>query len=293
MTAATDPYYMPDAKLPLWQAIQLAYTTYFHFFVDVMRIAWLWVVTCILSTGITSYVQRSYAVAFAESHSDALPGRIEWPTGIVVLLLVSSLLPLIGSISIAVAWHRRLILGERPRLSGSNVATVELWRYIGTTVAIWMVIWIPGLIMFFALVGLSTVATALGKAGAGLSVISFLANFAGVLVLVAMMLRLSLLLPAMAVGNRHLTVTQALRRTRGNTWRIGWGLMACTLVPMLIIHLAVLALTGFPDPRSGSGGGLLALSTTVNVAYVAYYLLVMPIAIGFLSIAYRHFFART
>ncbi len=48
-----------------------------------------------------------------------------------------------AGVSIAVAWHRRIILGEQPGFSGSNVATKSLWRYDGVGFAIGLIAFLP------------------------------------------------------------------------------------------------------------------------------------------------------
>src|ERR1700675_1808838 len=55
----------------------------------------------------------------------------------------------------------------------------------------------------------------------------------------AVTLRLSLLLPARAVGDLDLTFKETWKRTSGNTWRIFWGIPACTIPPILALQLPV------------------------------------------------------
>jgi hypothetical protein len=103
------------------------------------------------------------------------------------------------------------------------------------------------------------------------------------------LLRFSLLLPARAIGDLGLTFRQAWHQTRGNTWRLFWGIVICTIPPVMIGIIVVLCVVGFPNPQTlveGFTGGWIASS----VIYNAFYLLILPISIGFLSHAYRHFF---
>ncbi len=42
-------------------------------------------------------------------------------------------------VSIAVAWHRLVILNERPGCSGCNIATKDLWRYVAAAIALFLI----------------------------------------------------------------------------------------------------------------------------------------------------------
>jgi hypothetical protein len=106
----------------------------------------------------------------------------------------------------------------------------------------------------------------------------------------AVMLRLSLLLPARAVGDLGLTFKQTWNRTRGNTWRIFWGIFACTVPATILAQIALFTLVGFPTPAMFGGEAFVERMTVTGTVFMVYYLLIVPIGIGFLSHSYRHFF---
>jgi hypothetical protein len=106
----------------------------------------------------------------------------------------------------------------------------------------------------------------------------------------AVMLRLSLLLPARAVGDLGLTFKETWNRTRGNTWRIFWGIAACTMLPMLAAQIALL---GFLMPGIFAGEAFVGRMAVTSTIFIVYYLLILPIGIGFLSHSYWHFFKWT
>jgi hypothetical protein len=58
---------------------------------------------------------------------------------------------------------------------------------------------------------------------------------------------------------------------------------------LLLIQIATLTTIGFPGPGF-AGQDFVAQMTVMSTVSVAYYLLITPIGIGFLSHAYRHFF---
>jgi hypothetical protein len=101
---------------------------------------------------------------------------------------------------------------------------------------------------------------------------------------------LTLLLPARAIGNSGLTFKQAWNRTRGNVWRLFWGIVVTTM-PALLIAQFVFALGVRPYfPGMDVGEAFAARMTAMSTFFAVYYLLILPIGIGFLSHAYRHFF---
>lgn len=108
---------------------------------------------------------------------------------------------------------------------------------------------------------------------------------------VAVALRLSLLLPARAVGDLRTTFEQMWNRARGNAWRLFWGVAFTTVPPLLLGEIGILlAGGGPPSPLKFLNEDFAAQMTVNSSVFVIYYLLMLPIGIGFLSHAYRHFF---
>jgi hypothetical protein len=287
-------------KLPLRGAISLAYAWFFQKFADVLRVSWLWLVLGGVLMGGVNWLQWSWmAAAIADAANNSQAHReqpqIALPSGYGWLMLLAYLVFMLGTTSIAVAWHRRIILGEQPGLSGDNIATTALWRYVGICVVFGLMCYLPILLASApVLLVLGLVAPGYQPSGVAItSAVLILLVF--YIVAISIVLRLSVLLPARAVGDLALTFRQAWRRTRGNTWRMFWGLIACSLPPMIvleIISLIVVSAIGLPKFVPGNGQvavpalGLTIMSTFMFVIT----LLIVPIYIGFLSQCYRHFF---
>jgi hypothetical protein len=196
-----------------------------------------------------------------------------------------NILLLFAGVSIAVAWHRLLILGERPGFSGVNVATGNLWHYVGMGIVIFLISFLPALAIVFSMSAL------LAPANEGVptpTVIALALLLYAVGAVAA--LRLSLLLPARAIADRGLTFRQTWVRTRGNTWRLFWGIVVTTVPPLLVAEIAFLVTVGRTLPDSFASKNFVTEMTAVGMVFSAYYLLILPIGIGFLSHAYRHFF---
>jgi hypothetical protein len=279
-------------KLPLWETIALSYSTYFRDFGTALQISWPWLLLIAPLTAASTWLQTSWMAEAVANMKSGAPPRM--PTEAAVLGNVSTVVMLFAGVSIAVAWHRHLLLNEAPGFGASNVVTRSLWRYIGMGLAIGLIAGLPALLIivpvFLWAVPLATGANA---AAAGPTIFPIvLVVFIVYFVALAVMLRLSLLLPARAIGDLTLTFKEALNRTRGNTWRIFWGIVVCTLPPLLAAEIAFLVLVGFPNPVSLAEGAMLAQWIIASVVFAGYYLSVLPISIGFLSHAYRHFFGR-
>jgi hypothetical protein len=293
-------------KLPLWRTICRAYSIYFDNFLDVLRASWLCIAVAVPLLMITQWIQLSWALKVAADIRRGLPPQMPFfplsaPIGMTVLVYAAGSLALLAGVSIAVAWHRHIILGERPRLSGSNVATISFWRYVVVGLAIFLIAFVPLLILLLiAFLLLASFAAAGGPYHPPEFPILWFSLFL-LLYLVAMviMLRLILLLPARAAGNWSPTFRDSWNRTRGNTWRLFWGLVACIVPPGLLIQivsLIIFAFNGVPGPaRIGVpiDDVFVTRFTAIGAVLWAFYLLTTPIAVGFLSFSYLHFFERS
>jgi hypothetical protein len=299
MGLAIDSQGAANSKLPLWSMIRLSYRTYFYNFPDVLRISWLWLVLIAVLTGIANRVQWSWAAAVLANMKPGIPWQTltppPRPVEAVWLGNTANLVLLLAGISIAVAWHRRVILGERPRLSGSNVVVKSMWQFVRAGLAICLIVILPGLIL--ALMVFLTMRFWLHPFGIGgvakisnwqftvLMPVIFLPYLAAS---AAVMLRLIALLPARAVGDLALTFKETWNRTRGNVWRIFLGIAACALPPALAAHIILLGLFGF-GPSMFAGEAFAEWTAVTSTIFTVYYLLVTPVAIGFLSYAYQYF----
>ena len=305
MSSASEPMGGGVAKLPLRETIKLSYSSYFNNFGDVLRISWLWLALVVPLMGAASWLQLSWmagAMANLKRSGPLPPDAPPMPPLPVVTMLLGGAAPiavLLATLSIAVAWHRRMILDECPGVSGSNLMSGNVWRYAGAAMAVGLLALLPiGVIALpmFLVMGFVSPGVAQAPMPPQVPVLAA-ALFIGYIAAIAIGLRLILLLPARAAGDMALTFRQAWERTRGNTWRLLWGTVATT-VPLGIVGVAVIAaVLGFPNadlmkldgPAFKSYAERMAVA---NVVMAAFFLLILPIGIGFLSHAYRHFFPQ-
>lgn len=294
MSTTIDDPAAAGPKLPLWNTICMSYSTYFGYFPDVLRISWLWLMVIVPLTAVMSWVQFSWFAEFVANVQRGTPPQMPirppaMPTAMFVLMYPVGLLAALAAVSIAVAWHRRIILGEQPRLSGSNILTKYVWRYVLIGIAICLTAWLPVFAIMTAILFLVSHLTS-GSAQHPMPFVVIIPIFLVFLAAAAVLLRLSLLLPARAVGDFGVTFKETWRRGRGNTWQIFWGIAACSLPPLFAAEIALL-LFALP-PVFSSGLFPTAQMVAVTALLNGYYLLIMPIGIGFLSLSYRHFFRQ-
>jgi hypothetical protein len=241
-------------------------------------------------TGIANWHQWSWmGTVMAEMKPGVLPHVPQLP-GMAALMAFDDVLLTLAGVSVAVAWHRLLILGEHPGFSGSNVATRGVWRYVGVGLAIALIVMLPIIVivfpMFYFVFPLQHAAP--GSPPAGLLLLIPLVVVLYVAAS-AVALRLSLLLPARATGDFGLTFRQTWNRTQGNTWRLFWGLVATTVPPIILADIAFM-LIGVRNVAMNLDADFARRMTATSTIFIVYYLLMLPIGVGFLSHAYRHFF---
>jgi hypothetical protein len=272
-------------KLPAWTTVRHSYSSYFRHFSDVLRASWLWLIAVAALTSVAAWQQWSWMATAIANH--AYP-QMPKPAEMILLSGLSTALALFAGVSIAVAWHRLLILDERPGPSGSNVTTKDLWRYVLVGLALCLIVSWPALALTFpALIALPPVGHGSPSATFILTImLGSLFQVAGGVVV----LRCLMLLPARAIGNTGLTFRQAWNRTRGNIWRLFWGVWLTIAPPLLIAQIAFLALYGLPAPGVTFGEDVVARIAIFTTVVSVYNLLILPIGIGFLSHAYQHFF---
>jgi hypothetical protein len=275
-------------KLPLRRIIALSYSTYFDHFGDVWRISWLWLLLVLPLAIATSWLQTAWLAQVITDMASG-PHTLTRTAGFALVGNITSLVFTFAGVSIAVAWHRRLLLDEAPGWSGSNVATGSMWRYICVGIAIGLIVMLPvAAILVPTLFWLGPLLAGTGHGPPSPAI--FLLVFVIYIAAFAALLRLTPLLPARAIGDRTLTFRQVWNRTRGNIWRIFWGLTACSTPPLIALQIIFVVLTGFPNPLDIASGEHFVKWAATGIVFTCGNLLLVPIWIGFLSHAYRHFF---
>lgn len=270
--------------LPLWLTIKQAYGSYLSHFPDVLRATAPWLVMAPLATGGVIGLQVAMLPAM-------LAGAAKGGTPIVAMLLVygSHIVLDVALVSIAVAWHRHIIIGERPAPLDVHLATGRFWRYVSICLALFCISFVMMSVLTVPLFAAGSVMKLQLRPGFDAVVIIGVA--AAMSIAIGATCRLLPLLPAQAIDDRTLTFRKVWQRTRGSTWRLFWGTLACSALPVLPTEIAAYIVVGSLTPGNlfGPASATLIIVTAISTACRV---LTMPILAGFLSYAYRHFFGR-
>ncbi|MFT3986382.1 hypothetical protein [Aestuariivirga sp.] len=204
---------------------------------------------------------QSFGAAFDPQH--LTPGQA-------AVLMAVAIAGTIALASIAVNWHRYVLLDEIP--DGRRLRLdATVWRYIGNSLLILLILGLVWVAILIAATFLAAILnTIIGRtAGAVLATIVVLA-FA---VLVAAFYRLSVKLPAIALGRQDYRFQNAWADTTGNNARlIGLVLLIClAAIAMLAINMVIrLALLSFP----GVAGTVVAIAVNLVIQWILTILLV-------------------
>lgn len=244
----------PGTKIPMWRNVGQAYGEAVENIGSFWRISLIWMLV-------------AYGAEFTGDFLAASSG--EWR-----YLLIGLVAYWLAVTAVAVSWHRVVLLGDRPEgLIWLRFGQRER-RFAKISLAFLAVLFGPPLVLF----GPSWIA------GGGLP-----HNFAGViwsmyllaLISMAFLCRLSLLLPAIAVDDRGMTLARAWAATNGNLLRIFFGGWVATLP----FDIAIRVIEHFREIFADKGASFgIFLATDLLATVISFYGTI--VGIGFLSLAY-------
>lgn len=193
-----------------------------------------------------------------------------------LLVLLGDVALLVGIAAVAVAWHRRLLLGEPPPARYAPI-NAHVGRYLGFWVLLVALSTAPSFVLAAALLGGAAAEGQEPGAGPVLAI----AALALACLLAAM--RLQLVFPAAATGDRAVTLRTSWEATRGNGWRLLAGVLMVSVPPAVAGALLAVALSGLAEAT-----GSLVLGWLARLAPIAGAWLQAPLLSAFLSFAYLH-----
>jgi hypothetical protein len=182
----------------------------------------------------------------------------------------------IGAAAIAVAWHRHILLGE-PLAGRMAPLSPHVARYFVLTVLVALLVSTVPLVVLM-LVGGGALLEG-GEVGIGLLLVP-----ASALACLYLALRLQLVFPATAVGDKGMSFARSWDATRGNGWRLFAGFALVTL-PVAAAAIAVTLLLGWLADTTGS----IVLGALADLTAVGNAWLQAPLIASFLSYAYTWF----
>jgi hypothetical protein len=163
------------------------------------------------------------------------------------LTLAMAFVSLLAFSIIAVRWHRYILRDELPAGNASLSLEPEVWRYVGSVVLI-------GVIGFFLLLVAAFIASILAGGSAEISPL-MVSLFAAALPFVGLaLMRLSVRLPAVALGRTDFSLSNAWAATKGNFG----ALLGLTLLNIATV-LGLVAVSEFVAGALGTVNQTLAL----------------------------------
>ncbi len=231
-------------EFPLSRALEMAFRSLFENAGYALRICWAWIVI-MTSARVASDIAKTRFLSDAEGQP-LLGFDLTFFIGWFLFIPLAS---------IAIAWHRLLLFGERDSASIYLRVDRLVWSYFGLAIVLYLTALAP-VFTVGAISKLMTLMWGLPEVGAGgetvgpsfllaptaKSIISGMQVIA-FLIFLALSARLSVVLPGKALGMRGLTIRRAWDATRGHTWSLTMGFVAC-IVPFLILT-ALLRRSGF------------------------------------------------
>jgi hypothetical protein len=252
-------------KLPFWRMVGRAYAAPFVNFGALVRAAWLWLLILAPVLLAISWLQAPMEIDVLARIGGG-PDTVHDPWELRLLSLLQQLVMLPAMASIAVAWHRLILVHERP--AGANLR-------LDGSVAIYG-LFLLATVLLLTLLGDAPRMIASGLAPRLADVLGIALSLAAALVIG----RLSLVLPAIALGRADIGLGDAWRATRGNTWRLFWGPIVCLL--LLVLPGLVVFMLAQAD-RVTFAIAMAALELVSILGGI--------VEVGFLSFAFQHFFA--
>lgn len=261
------------APLPVFATVGRAYGAALDNAASLVRVAWFWCLALLAVHALSALYLPTWMTNPAEimrldSRSLLLVSAAGLVNGLVILPILAS---------IAVNWHRLLLLGEKP----GPGAFLRLDRLV------WSYVWLAAMLVALRYVmSLPQVMISLqhGPSGAHFGpehAVALLLSL-GALVLLP---RLSLALPGIAIGDERVGLARGIEASRGNTWRLFFGAVLC-FVPAGL--LAAFTFGVWPGYATMLGNEPLALWVRAFEAML--WPFVGIIVVGYLSHAYAHFF---
>lgn len=208
-------------KLPVVVAIRHMMSLTFNNLGPALRITWAWMVVFIFTTGLFGVIVDGLDIMSPTASDLASLG---------IALVVFIFIALVATASIAVAWHRYILLDEGGGVAFNLRVDGLVWRYVGNVIAIgvsaMVLIGIPVVILMQT------------------SELGVLLLFPALLLLAPVLYRMGIKLPAIALGRRDLAFSDAFDASTGNYWQLV-GLAAVYFLLAIAINLAVALVTFF------------------------------------------------
>ena len=201
---------MPPLKLPFWECLRRSFFCVFKNFNALIKIASVWSLLLL-------YEIFAGFPSLCGLKEGGCPGERLQNISVVMVSL--------ASVAVAVAFSRLIILREQPRPFAFSFGRREL-KYLACSLLLFLLIIVPAVIFMGVFAGI------LDRLGINLPVFSLALSLIP-LITGIICARFFIVLPAVAVDDRDLTLKRAFVLTKGNANKIFWG-QALLMLPVII-----------------------------------------------------------
>ncbi len=213
-------------QLPAGTCIRHAVNSVRNNIAYAFRISWPWYAV-LIPAGIGAGLLADYVTG---GNPEANPGAL------LPVYLILIVINLVAFASIAVNWHRYILLDEVPRGSELFRLDDKTWRYFGNVVLLFLILFAAALLFMVPVMILSSLSTITGILA--IFAVLFALPFAAI-----SFCRLSVKLPAIALGRRDFRLTDAWAVTKDNKQPIFFVVLFQFLMAVgITLALAVLLL---------------------------------------------------
>lgn len=239
------------------------------------RISWMWIALTVLLE-----VVRVMMFAGGNFTADI---KDTMSSGHIVMLIITGVISLIGFSSIAVSFHRLVLLGEKEELIPTINIDWDVFRYAGNILLIYLASAVIALIGMVPLGLLSVALYYLTGGSKGAYVIMAIGAFLIFFHVMGMVSRIYVKLAGVALGRTDFSMKQAWNATAGNTVSLATQILMIAFVSIIIMFIFGL-LTALLAVTLGLLGGIIG-----GVMFAIVYWLLIMLGISVITTNYGYF----
>jgi hypothetical protein len=248
-------------KLDLWGTIKQSYVIWFQHRGELIRISGLWLLVAAPLAAMIGWYKIPTLIGAVQDIKNHQPAHF----GAGPILTEILLWPMVASV--AVGWHRLILTHERIETRWYFRFDKTVVRYALALLLLFLLYHAPGYLgrLFQRVTDYRDSA----QVSTVVSLVTAVASWISP--------RLSMVLPAIALDLREVSLVKVWNGTKGNTWRLFWGYWCCVLTVVCLQG----GITFFTPEHS------LVVLTGVWTAVTLGLALAMMIPVGFLSLSFR------
>jgi hypothetical protein len=205
---------------------------------------------------------------------DEATGRVQLPNSVLLLSLAGNIVWAFSLNAIAVFWHRHVLLEEAPPEVAAPLNR-RVMHYVAVSLFLGLLVAVPFLLLVFVATTLMAGPTGQFDIGIEPAIYRLLFSLSIALVIA----RIHLVLPAIAIGDRTMTLGRAWKLTAGYTAPLLAGIFASALPLTLLGALIQELLAAIGGAGTLTGLAIATVTDFIQAAIVA----------AFMSISYRFF----